>query len=187
VQDFVESAPPRLRHLVLPDWSFEQIEEIESLLASQSLKTKVSVKSAERLKLKTLSLAEAKEAVLDGDTIKVDIEDFGTLHGMQKNIRLRDIQAAENGAKATSDAEKRMALLTKQFVASFLAAKRLEVSHLEHYKYKGEYAGEIWVDGLSLSSVLLEMGYVVYYPFEFDGERPRPNWAEIEARIHTTE
>ncbi len=185
LRKFLYFPPKKLKQLILPNWSFSCIRNFQRLMESKEYPVKISVRSAQRQILGILTMEQVKNAVIDGDTLKLDIPEFGTLHGLAKNIRLRDIQAAETLGKSKSEDERFVAEWTRNFLMNFLVGKNLELTHLENYKYKGEYVAEVWADNISISSLLLDLGVVFYYPFEQDSRKPTPNWTSIRTHIET--
>ena len=107
----------------------------------------------------------------DGDTVTVNIPNIHAFFAYNIAIRLRGIDAPEIRTK--NKCEKEKAIQAKQFVQTKLeTATEIELRSVERGKYFRIIA-DLYVDGLSLSTLLLEEGLAVAYE---GGTKPVVDW-----------
>ena len=101
------------------------------------------------------------ERVIDGDTFIVDEIDLG-FHTSLKNqrIRLLDVDAPELRDK--DEELKRLAFEAKDFVASLVEGKEIIIRSTGFDSF-GRILAHVWIDGESLSNILLEKKLAIPY------------------------
>ena len=99
--------------------------------------------------------------VYDGDTFRVDIDQWPALIGKNAPIRINNIDTPELRAKCEN--EKRLALLAKKFTQDKLQhANIIELKHLNRGKYF-RITADVFIDGESLAEGLLAAGFARVY------------------------
>ncbi len=99
--------------------------------------------------------------VYDGDTFRVDIDQWPALIGKNAPIRINNIDTPELRAKCAN--EKRLALLAKKFTQDKLQhADIIELKRLNRGKYF-RITADVFIDGESLAEGLLAAGFARVY------------------------
>jgi endonuclease YncB( thermonuclease family) len=111
-------------------------------------------------------------SVYDGDTFKVNIKNYPKIIGEKINIRINGIDTPELRAKC--EREKFYAVLAKNYTKKILLnAENIELKNIKRGKYF-RIVGDVFVDGVLLSDMLLEKGYAVVY----DGKKKYNSWCK---------
>lgn len=99
--------------------------------------------------------------VYDGDTFRVDIDQWPALIGKNAPIRINNIDTPELRAKCAN--EKRLALLAKKFTQDKLQhGDIIELKRLNRGKYF-RITADVFIDGESLAEGLLAAGFARVY------------------------
>ena len=99
--------------------------------------------------------------VYDGDTFRVDIDQWPALIGKNAPIRINNIDTPELRAKCAN--EKRLALLAKKFTRDKLQhGDIIELKRLNRGKYF-RITADVFIDGESLAEGLLAAGFARVY------------------------
>ena len=99
--------------------------------------------------------------VYDGDTFRVDIDQWPALIGKNAPIRINNIDTPELRAKCEN--EKRLALLAKKFTQDKLQhGDIIELKRLNRGKYF-RITADVFIDGDSLAEGLLAAGFARVY------------------------
>ena len=100
-------------------------------------------------------------SVYDGDTFKVNIDDWPSIIGENTSIRIKGVDTPE--LRAQCRAEKTLAQQAKQFTLSSLEqAKTIELRNIERGKYFRLLA-DVYVDGENLADLLISNGHGYIY------------------------
>ncbi|SEL49284.1 nuclease homologue [Colwellia chukchiensis] len=115
--------------------------------------------------------------VYDGDTFRVDIDQWPALIGKNAPIRVNNIDTPELRAKCPQ--EKRLALLAKQFTQrKLLGAKTVELKNLNRGKYF-RITADVFIDGENLADSLLKAGFAkVYLP-----KNKKTSWCDTSTHV----
>jgi micrococcal nuclease len=131
------------------------ISQLATLSATQATKTLCLA-----LLLSTSQIAHAAKeygnvvvskvgTVIDGDSFKVDIDEWPPILGKGITVRIADIDAPELRGKC--DREKQLARQAKQhLVAALRGASKVELKHLQRGKYFRVVA-DVYIDGALFS------------------------------------
>jgi len=99
--------------------------------------------------------------VIDGDSFKVDINDWPEVAGKGITVRISDIDTPELWGKC--GAEKQLARKAKQFTVDRLrSANKVELRNMQRGKYF-RLVADVYVDGVSLGADLMRSGLAVEY------------------------
>jgi len=108
--------------------------------------------------------------VIDGDTFKVDIDEYPPIIGKNISIRVAKVDTPEINSK--DPIIKKKALLAKSFTENFLKnAKQITLKDIKRDKYF-RIVADVIVDNKNLSSELIKNGLGL----EYDGKK-KPNWS----------
>lgn len=108
--------------------------------------------------------------VYDGDTFRVDIDQWPALIGKNAPIRINNIDTPELRAKCPN--EKRLALLAKSFTENKLQqADIIELKNLNRGKYF-RITADVFIDGENLADGLLNAGFAKIY----SGKHKKQSW-----------
>jgi len=108
--------------------------------------------------------------VYDGDTFRVDIDQWPALIGKNAPIRINNIDTPELRAQCAN--EKRLALLAKKFTQDKLQhANIIELKRLNRGKYF-RITADVFIDGESLAEGLLAAGFAKVY----SGKVKKQSW-----------
>jgi len=108
--------------------------------------------------------------VYDGDTFRVDIDQWPALIGKNAPIRINNIDTPELRAKCPN--EKRLALLAKKFTQTKLQhARVIELKRLNRGKYF-RITADVFIDGENLGDNLLAAGFARVY----SGKYKKQSW-----------
>ncbi|AZQ85912.1 thermonuclease family protein [Colwellia sp. Arc7-635] len=108
--------------------------------------------------------------VYDGDTFRVDIDQWPALIDKNAPIRINNIDTPELRAKCPD--EKRLALLAKAFTKTKLQhAEVIELKNLNRGKYF-RITADVFIDGESLADSLLAAGFARIY----SGKSKKQSW-----------
>lgn len=100
-------------------------------------------------------------AIYDGDTFYVDVDEWPDVIGKNIKVRISGIDTPEIRTKCKE--EKRLGRLAKQFAVERLrAAKKVELKNLKRGKYFRVIA-DVYVDGLDLGEMLISAGHARRY------------------------
>jgi endonuclease YncB( thermonuclease family) len=103
--------------------------------------------------------------VIDGDTVEI-VADFlpDPLH-KKLSVRIYTIDTPEKGFRSKCKEENELAQKASKFTSSLVLnpKNKIEVQLFEWDKYGGRVLGEILVNGIPLSILLINKGYAVNY------------------------
>lgn len=106
------------------------------------------------------------ERVIDGDTVVISAKFLPHELGQVLSLRIKGVDTPESGARAKCDSEKELAQNAKQFVIDMIAAsKSTKVILYGWDKYGGRVLGDIILNGMLISELLISNGYA----FRYDG------------------
>ncbi len=106
-------------------------------------------------------------SVYDGDTFKVDFDDFHPIIGENLSIRVYGIDTPE--IRTRDAAEKALGYEARDYAASWLlSAETIELRNCCRGKYFRIIA-EVYVDGESLADIMIDAGLAKPY---YGGKRP---------------
>ncbi len=109
-------------------------------------------------------------SIYDGDTFRVDIDNYPEIIGKNMPIRVKGIDTPEIRTKC--DREKKLARNAKQLTVSLLRkAKIIKLKNIERGKYF-RLVADVFVDGKLLSKELIKSKLAVPY----DGKTAKINW-----------
>lgn len=112
--------------------------------------------------------------VYDGDTFRVDIDQWPALIGKNAPIRINNIDTPELRAKCPS--EKQLALKAKDFTKNKLnQATIIELKHLNRGKYF-RITADVFIDGENLADSLLAAGFARVYT----GRNKKQSWCPTQ-------
>lgn len=115
--------------------------------------------------------------VYDGDTFRVDIDQWPALIGKNAPIRINNIDTPELRAKCPY--EKQLALLAKRFTQDKLQhANVIELKNLNRGKYF-RITADVFIDGESLADGLLAAGFAKVY----SGKTKKRSWCHFEPKV----
>lgn len=111
-------------------------------------------------------------SVYDGDTLKVNIDEYPALVGEKISVRVYGIDTPEIKGKCLK--EKELAQKAKKIATELLMnAKVVELRNMQRDKYF-RILGDVYADGQSLALKLIEKNVAVAY----DGGTKTKNWCE---------
>lgn len=112
-------------------------------------------------------------SVIDGDSIKVSVRSlFPPLNRM--SIRLRGVDTPELHTPKCAK-ERELAITAKKFLEGEISkAKVIDFRDLNWDKYGGRVLSTVYIDGVDISSKLIENGYAIKY----FGDRKTHNWCQ---------
>ena len=109
-------------------------------------------------------------SVYDGDTFKVNIDNYPAVIGESISIRIRGIDAPEIRGKCVS--EKAKAIEARDFLKQRLASgKLIELHNVQRGKYF-RLVAKVVVDDVDVSQALIDKGLARLY----DGRAKRETW-----------
>ncbi len=109
-------------------------------------------------------------SIYDGDTFRVNIQEYPEIIGYRIGVRINGIDTPEMRGKCQK--EKGLALKAKQFtVARLREAKKVELRNMKRGKYF-RIVADVYVDGKSLGGMLIEQNLAVVY----DGGHKSKDW-----------
>jgi endonuclease YncB( thermonuclease family) len=112
------------------------------------------------------------ERVYDGDTFYVTFPDWHPIVGKNIGVRIKGIDTPE--LRTRDEKEKALAVEAKAYVEKRIdEARVVNICNVERDKYFRLLA-DVYVDGISLSALLIEQGFAVPY----DGGT-KVNWSEV--------
>jgi endonuclease YncB( thermonuclease family) len=102
--------------------------------------------------------------VIDGDTVEVSARWLPIELGKNISIRLHGIDTPESGGRAKCQSESQLAAQAKQFVQQQIAGSKRHAIIIRSWdKYGGRILGDVMLDGVSLSQLLINRGYAKPY------------------------
>lgn len=181
IRNFIREMPPKLRFLKVhnyPDAAF--LDDLRDF--AQGLKRTLEVRAyhSEPFHAVNFRRNPSLKDVLDGDTFKTSIREFGAALGSEVSIRIRDLDAPEMKPKNNDPYEKKMARAARMYLFERLAGKRVTLDNLEAAdKYPRRYVADLLIEGQPVFHDMIRLGLAVYYPFHLDSKKPQPNWRAI--------
>ena len=103
--------------------------------------------------------------VIDGDTVEIVADFLPDPLPKKLSVRIYTIDTPEKGFRAKCKAEDELAQKASKFTSSLVLdpKNKIDVQLFEWDKYGGRVLGEILVNGLPLSMLLINKGYAVNY------------------------
>ncbi|QBY04272.1 thermonuclease family protein [Thalassotalea sp. HSM 43] len=111
-------------------------------------------------------------SVYDGDTFRVNIDNWPSVIGENTPVRVKGVDTPELRAKCA--AEKQKAKLAKQFTSQLLEnSNKVELRNIQRGKYFRLLA-DVYVDGHNLAELLINAGH----GYSYAGGKRR-SWCEL--------
>jgi len=113
--------------------------------------------------------------VYDGDTITIAFKlPYPESPIYRKSVRLNGIDTPEIKGKGVSDKEKVLAIRARDFLASLIMNKEIELRNISNEKY-GRILADIYLDDIYINDLMVKEGYAVKYD---GGTKYKPdNWS----------
>ena len=113
--------------------------------------------------------------VIDGDTLKIYAPFLPDPLPKILGLRIHHIDTPEKGSRAKCSQENILSAKATRFVKILLSnAKDVQVELHKWGKYGGRVIGDVKVDGVYLSNILVDNGYAVWY----DGGTKTKDWCK---------
>lgn len=107
-------------------------------------------------------------SVYDGDTFRVDIDEWPGIVGRNMPVRIAGIDTPERRSKCSK--EKILAYKARQKLAAILRQGDVVLKNIRRGKYF-RLLSDVFVNGKSVADLMIQSGYAVRY----DGGRKPPN------------
>ena len=102
--------------------------------------------------------------VLDGDTVAFEANFLPEPLKKELSIRVYGVDTPEKGFRAKCESENTKGLAATEFTKKSIAsAKKIEVAIANWDKFGGRVLGDVILDGQSLRSLLIQIGYAREY------------------------
>ncbi len=129
----------------------------------------------------TSSLAEEKkkfmwqfDRIVDGDTISFKVDFLPPELGDTLSIRILGIDTPEKGFRAKCDKEAKLGEKATEYAKEIIdESKTLYVQLVTWDKFGGRVLGDVYVDGIPFSTLMIEKGYARPY----DGKK-KSDWCK---------
>lgn len=120
--------------------------------------------------------AEQVSEIIDGDTFAIAAQ--WSPYDIGWKIRVRGIDAPEQGGRAQCEQEETLAIQAERRTKELIRASgnAVTLKNVEHDKYGGRLLADVYLkDGESLGDILLEEGLAEPY----EGRGPKQNWCVL--------
>ena len=98
--------------------------------------------------------------VYDGDTVKIE----ETAYNLPLSIRINGIDTPEKGHRAKCNQEKKLAEQAKKFLENLIKeANLIYFDELKWDKYGGRILANMYIDGLSVATIMIKEGFAREY------------------------
>jgi micrococcal nuclease len=109
--------------------------------------------------------------IIDADTIEVEARWLPPELGQTIDIRLNGVDGPEKGGRAKCDRERSLSNQAVGTLSQILASGQPQIQLIGWDKFGGRVDGDIYVNGKSVTAILLERGLIKPY----DGAT-KPDW-----------
>ena len=112
--------------------------------------------------------------IIDGDTVEIEAPYLPAPLKPVLSIRVYGVDTPEKGWRGKCDKEKELGAAATKFTTALVeSANTIMVEIREWDKFGGRVLGDLWIDGKSLTAMLIENGYAR----EYYGEA-KQSWCE---------
>ncbi len=102
--------------------------------------------------------------VIDGDTIAFEYKQLPEPLKPELHLRVWGIDTPEKNFLAKCDTEKELGIKATEFTSKLInESKKIQIELKSWDKYGGRVLGNIYLDGVSLRSTLIQKGYAKEY------------------------
>lgn len=113
--------------------------------------------------------------IIDGDTVEIEVPFLPKELGNHLSIRVLGVDTPEKGHRAKCELENTKAVSASSFTTSeVFDAKSVKIIIKSWDKYGGRILGDIIIDGIPLSTKLIQKGYAVPY----SGKGQKKDWCK---------
>lgn len=113
--------------------------------------------------------------VIDGDTVEIDAPFLPKELGNHLSIRVLGVDTPEKGFRAKCELENTKAVVASMFTDNEVhAAKEIKIIIKGWDKYGGRILGDLVLDGIPLSTKLIQKGFAVPY----SGKGQKKDWCQ---------
>jgi endonuclease YncB( thermonuclease family) len=113
--------------------------------------------------------------VIDGDTIQIEVPFLPKELGNHLSIRVLGVDTPEKGNRAKCELENTKAVAASLFTDNEVqVAKEIKVIIRKWDKYGGRILGDLVLDGIPLSTKLIQKGFAVPY----SGKGQKKDWCQ---------
>lgn len=113
--------------------------------------------------------------IIDGDTLEIEANFLPEELGKKLHVRIAGINTPEKGRFAGCSEENMLSLKAKLFVEQEVyKAKDRGILLYGWDKYGGRVLGDVYLDGVLLSKIMLDSGYADKY----EGSGPKTDWCK---------
>lgn len=120
------------------------------------------------------ALPQRELQVIDGDTVKFQVNFLPPELGSQLSLRINGIDTPEKGHRAQCIEESVRAISAASFLTDAInSASTYEIKMLGWDKFGGRVVGDLFLDGRNVAEMLLNVGLAKPY----DGKK-KPSWCE---------
>lgn len=102
--------------------------------------------------------------VIDGDTVEIEAPYLPPPLAQKLSIRVYGVDTPEKGWRGQCDKEKALGAAASKFTQDLVNnAQTIMVELRKWDKFGGRVLGDLWIDGKSLTALLIENGYAREY------------------------
>ena len=113
--------------------------------------------------------------VIDGDTIQIEAPFLPKELGDHLSVRILGVDTPEKGHRAKCELENTKAVAASMFTDNEVhAAKEIKIIIKGWDKYGGRILGDLVIDGIPLSTKLIQKGFAVPY----SGKGQKKDWCQ---------
>lgn len=113
--------------------------------------------------------------IIDGDTVEIEVPFLPKELGNHLSIRVLGVDTPEKGFRAKCELENTKAVSASLFTSNeVFDAKSVKIIIKSWDKYGGRILGDIIIDGIPLSTKLIQKGYAVPY----SGKGQKKDWCK---------
>jgi len=113
--------------------------------------------------------------IIDGDTVEIEVSFLPKELGNHLSIRVLGVDTPEKGYRAKCELENTKAVAASLFTNNeVFDAKDIKITIKSWDKYGGRILGDVILDGVPLSTKLIQKGYAVPY----SGKGQKKDWCK---------
>lgn len=102
--------------------------------------------------------------IIDGDTVEIEAPYLPAPLKPVLSIRVYGVDTPEKGWRGQCDKEKELGAAATRFTTGLInLAQEIQVEIREWDKFGGRVLGDLWIDGKSLTALLIENGFAREY------------------------
>lgn len=102
--------------------------------------------------------------IIDGDTVEIEAPYLPAPLKPVLSIRVYGVDTPEKGWRGKCDKEKELGAAATRFTTGLISlAEEVQVEIREWDKFGGRVLGDLWIDGKSLTALLIENGFAREY------------------------